>query len=67
MMKDVPTVFTNAQRNDFVAPTNVQGSFVQPNPDPVVFTADFQQGLQKLTQEALSVLHQLGSAGRDYR
>lgn len=55
------------QRNDFVAPTAAEGSFMQPNPEPVQFTEAFSTGLNNLAKSVSAAIQQYGQSGRQFR
>lgn len=59
--------FPEAQRHDFVAPTKVLGSFAQPDPQPVIFTSEFNRELDNLAKDVAAAVAQHGASGSRFR
>jgi len=57
-----------ATRNLFVEPTSIPGSFMQPDPQPVMLESEeFRQGLDELAKEVTTAVAEFGPVGRQFR
>lgn len=52
---------------EFTEATGTPGSFMRPQPQPVEFTGEFRQNLERLAKEVAAAVKRFGPTGEDYR